>query len=139
MGPVEGSCGMSETERWQGKLLPIDTSDGLEETIKRICEDEGWKPCYDGETWLEVLQDDGYRKYFVQDGNIYAVKATELDDDIFQSTLNEDGTISFVVSYYNGGCSFNGAIKEALKNMQEELEDEKDKGMEEMAVSEEEG
>lgn len=40
------------------------------------------------------------------------------DDDIFNATQNLDGTIDFHVMYYNGGCSFNEAIEEAISNME---------------------
>ena len=42
---------------------------------------------------------------------------TELDeDDIFEIKKNEDGSFDYILSYYNGGCSFNEALDYAFKN-----------------------
>ena len=41
---------------------------------------------------------------------------TELDadDDIYQLTLNEDGTLSFVMRFYNGGTNLSECIEEEI-------------------------
>lgn len=40
------------------------------------------------------------------------------NDDYFLANKNEDGTILFNVSYYNGGCSFDEAIEQAIKDIE---------------------
>jgi len=42
-----------------------------------------------------------------------------IDDyqDIYNASKNEDGTIDFLLRYYNGGCSFDEALTTAIKNM----------------------
>lgn len=41
------------------------------------------------------------------------------DDDIFELTKNEDGTYSYLLRYYNGGCGFEEALETAYDNMKE--------------------
>ncbi len=90
---------MSETVHYKGKLTP---------TGKTLAEfDPNAVDIYDH-----------YYDAVEIDGMVYAVEKTDIDPDydIFNSTKNEDGTIDFEVKYYNGGCGFNEAIDEALKD-----------------------
>lgn len=89
---------MSETVHYKGKLTP---------TGKTLAE-------FDPEA------EDIYGYYYKAveiDGMVYTVEQEYIDPDeeILNSSRNEDGTIDFEVKYYNGGCSFNTAIEEALK------------------------
>lgn len=90
---------MSETVHYKGKLIPTG------KTLKE----------FDPET-SDIY--DHYLHAVEIDGMVYVVKKKDIDPDgdILRSTKNEDGTIDFEVRYYNGGCSFNEAIEEALKN-----------------------
>lgn len=56
-------------------------------------------------------------KLIIVGERIYEVIEEEDIDggDIFESSENTDGTISYLVSYYNGGCSHSEAVEEALK------------------------
>jgi hypothetical protein len=38
----------------------------------------------------------------------------DADDDIYQLTLNEDGTLSFTMRFYNGGTHLSECIEEEL-------------------------
>lgn len=89
---------MSETVYYKGKLIP---------TGKTLVEfDSNAEDIYDH--YLDAVEIDGM---------IYTVEKRYADpyEDIFNSTKNEDGTIDFEVKYYNGGCSFNEAIEQAIK------------------------
>ena len=50
-------------------------------------------------------------------GEVYSVDrdAVDQENDIYSSIKNDDGTISFEVKYYNGGCGFGEALETALK------------------------
>lgn len=90
---------MSETVHYRGKL----TSTG--KTLKQFNPDS----------------DDIYDHYYEAveiNGIVYTVEKEDYEpnEDIFTSTENKDGTINFEVKYYNGGCGFNEAIEEAIKN-----------------------
>ena len=47
------------------------------------------------------------------------ISEDDIDDyaDIFNASKNEDGTIDFLLRYYNGGCSFNEALTTAINKM----------------------
>ena len=51
------------------------------------------------------------------DGMVYLVKKDDIDpySDMFLSNKNENGTIDFYVKFYNGCCSFNEAINNAIE------------------------
>lgn len=40
-----------------------------------------------------------------------------IERDLYTTRKNKDGTISYEVMYYNGGCCFEEAIVNALDNM----------------------
>lgn len=115
---------MSETVHYTGKLqlvnkLPNET---LEEQCKRILVEHNYREldsyC---DSWREMLYEELYERYVVvNNNNIYEIveKNNKTDEyDIFNATQNLDGSIDYEVMYYNGGCSFNEAIEEALENM----------------------
>ncbi len=67
-------------------------------------------------------------RWHIYDNNIavlndkYAYVIVSEDDidgyaDIFNASKNEDGTIDFLLRYYNGGCSFNEALTTAINKM----------------------
>ena len=49
------------------------------------------------------------------------------DDDIFEANLNKDGSISYIVSYYNGGCCFEEALETAIEKLEGDKNDKKSK------------
>lgn len=115
---------MSETVFYTGTLTrvtqPKDAS--IEEQAKHILVTKGVteRDSYNA-TWLNQLMDDGYGEYVqLDDGFLYLVERQKKssDGDIFQAKKNEDGSISFTVKYYNGGCSFNEAIDYAMENLE---------------------
>lgn len=109
---------MSETETNTGKLKPIQLiGNQTNEDFARLFL-EGKKEDYN-ETYLDQLLEDGYREWVLYNGVLYQVdnERDAEEGDIFSATLNQDGTINFVLRYYNGSCSFNEAIEEALKRM----------------------
>lgn len=130
---------MSEMEYHTGVLRSLDMSKGLEETAKEICERKGWKPWSVDCSWVEALEDDGHGMYVVVNGIIYEVDDSDIDpyNDVFDAERLSDGTYRYTVKFYNGGCGFSEAVGTAMERL-EEQDDEQDKGMEEMAVSEEE-
>jgi hypothetical protein len=68
------------------------------------------------DSYQELLLDENYKDIIISDDVIYSVERQEVDadEDLFQASVNENGEVSFEVRYYNGGCSFNEAIEEAL-------------------------
>lgn len=116
---------MSETVYYTGKLTKVAcVSVGAEDQAREIMAVKGKteRDSYN-DTWLEQLLDDCYGEYVVIEGRIYAVERQkkDADDDIFLAEKNEDGSISFTVKYYNGGCSFNEAIVCAMENLADKI------------------
>lgn len=109
---------MSETETNTGKLIPVTLLNGEtnEQYAERIIngEKDSWS-----KTFLDQLLSDGYREYILHNDILYSVEVERDMDggDIFHAKKNEDGTINFILQYYNGGCSFTEAMDEALKSI----------------------
>jgi hypothetical protein len=115
---------MSEVESHVGTLVKIGFRKGMttEEKAKEVC--KKWfrktelEPCYTD--WTEYLQEEGYKEFVIVNGEIYHILSDrELsDEDIFYAEENKDGTISYTLRYYNGGCCFSSAVETALRQMQ---------------------
>ena len=72
------------------------------------------------DSWSEMLCDKLYQQYVIVGEEVYKVIEKNhrgIDEDIFEAYDNGDGTINYEVMYYDGGCSFDEAIEEALENM----------------------
>lgn len=52
-------------------------------------------------------------------GDFYVIIESKSPDykDILEASVNIDGTISYTLQFYNGGCSFGEALESALKNI----------------------
>jgi hypothetical protein len=90
--------------------------ESLEDQCKRLLENKELPPYFD--CYAEYLLDEHYQKYVIIDEIVYYVQKEDVDteSDIFKATKNPDGNFEFEVRYYNGGCGFEEAIEEALKN-----------------------
>jgi len=113
---------MSETVREKGKIKLVCDGDkeAIEKFAKGIVEksDVFDKDCYD--SYLEALMDNMYDKYVIIGNKIYEIleyEALGTDCDFFDAQRNADGTISFHVMFYNGGCCTSEAIEQALKKL----------------------
>lgn len=98
---------MSEQQIVIGTVTPVLAV----KNEKELCSILGVNELYE---WLDTHE--GYEFF---DDTLWIV-TTERDvrdiGDIFQGYENGDGSVDFVVSFYNGGCSLPEAIKEAYKN-----------------------
>lgn len=115
---------MSEVVNFKGRIKKINRipSETLEDQSERIVKDRRGKnfdlpQFYD--SYSEYLEIELSGIYYLDNKFIYEVEreAQFLDDDFFIAKDNKDDTIDFDVRYYNGGCSFNEAIKTAIDNM----------------------
>lgn len=109
---------MSQQEVRIGKIKLLEKleSETLEEQCKRILNNKK-ESYYDS---YEEAIGDCDEKYIVHNDNVYEVIEDQWcdGDDIFEAKRNNDKTISYVLSYYNGGCGFNEAIRESLDNLE---------------------
>lgn len=117
---------MSNMEAHIGKLRKVAT--GVVNSVAYIVQSKekltDWR---DNEVCLnpEITTEEGLvdfigdikrRKYYYHKGSLYELddKGLNADEDIFESTLEDDGTISYVVNFYNGGAGFEEVLEEIL-------------------------
>lgn len=107
---------MSETVHYKGTLIQVERleNETLEEQCKRLLNNAELPSWCD--SYQEMLMDEFYEKYIVHNGILYHVDKVDIDpdSDLFKASIGENGVINFEVRYYNGGCSFEEAIEEAL-------------------------
>lgn len=117
---------MSQTETHIGKLklVPKLENENLEEQCKRILNNKPLDKYYD--SYCEMFKASGlygYKSGYVisNKSEIYEVIEDFVfeGDDIFNANKNSDGTITYVTSFYNGGCGFSDALQECLNCMEE--------------------
>lgn len=114
---------MSEKETHIGMLekIPIENGMTVEEKAEEICKNRfgitELETYYDD--WIERLQDLNDEEFVICSDCIYhVISHKEISDvEIFNAERNLDGTISYVVTYYNGGCGFVEAIETALERL----------------------
>lgn len=116
---------MSEMVHYKGTLQKVISKDGekLEELCRRLLNDNGitrsesWNS-----SWEEVFRDEFYKEAVIVDGEVFMVEKESIDpdSDVYNAHKNRDGSIHFEVMYYDGGCSFDEAIKTALKSLESE-------------------
>jgi len=112
---------MSYTETHFGKLRKVETSLTIENWCKNQCILAGETELASYfETWEEQFRDTFSNKYFIINGQIWEaiehIKGEEGGDiDIMIS--NEDGTITFVMQFYNGGTCLSECIEDGLKRL----------------------
>ena len=109
---------MSETETNRGVLVPVKLINGESNEGYAFRILEGKKEEYN-KTYLDQLMDDCYKEYILHNGVLYRCEGKrDLDGgDIFEATKNPDGSINYLLQYYNGGCSFAEAMGYALDKL----------------------
>jgi len=106
---------MSEVEAHVGTLVPVDFGGDLDGWIQRELGRTELKS-YEL-SWLEALEEERYRRYHYSpsEGILYEVNSQKLDPSSFvQSSRGGDGSVSFIVGYYNGGASFGEVLDGVL-------------------------
>lgn len=115
---------MSEQVYKTGKIKLVE-KDGEElwQQCKRILEEEYNmefdESLYYPEDYITIFMEEIYYDYVLLNDNIYeVVELNGLEDkNIYELHDNKDGTMNFVLSYYNGGESFDEAMEEAYERM----------------------
>lgn len=109
------SC--QETRIGKIKLVKKLEHETLEDQCKRLIGSVELPEYYD--TYKEFFYDHfDDEQYVIYKNDIYEVMENKRTyDDIFIANRNEDGIVSYVTSYYNGGCGYYEAIEECLDNL----------------------
>lgn len=113
---------MSEVKLYKGKLKLVEKYplEDLEELCERVAGTHGYMDLTGHCEWSELIYDEFQFEYVVIGNDLYKIiENEELDEDVFATTVNVDGTISYIVQYYNGGCGFEEALQEAISNIKE--------------------
>lgn len=102
---------MSDYEGHRGKLTPTEL-DPL-----KLMDDAGFEP--DEDESLEYSFNECFYDgdYIMLNNIVYRIEDSEYDDtERMDANLQEDGTITYDVYFYNGGCGFTEALEEAINN-----------------------
>lgn len=116
---------MSEQVCKTGKLKLVERyEEELWQQCKRILEKEynmEFDDTYVPEDYINDFIDETYLDYVLLDDNIYKiVELNDLEyDNIYDLHNNKDGTMNFILRYYEGGESFEEAIEEAYERMKD--------------------
>lgn len=111
---------MSYTETHFGKLRKVELKEGqtVEEWCQEKCNENGKieLPSY-FKNWVEVLKyGPNSQKYFFNGDEIWEVfdHIESEDGDIYFMQKNEDGTMTFIMQFYNGGTCLSECIEDEL-------------------------
>lgn len=109
---------MSETVHYRGRMTEIKPrhSVDLNGVAREICDSRGLEKQSFHRDYVELLCDELYDEYITINQKLFSLEKVELDcdEEIMRAEQNLDGSISYEVRYYNGGCGFNEAVEEAL-------------------------
>ena len=110
---------MSDMAHYRGKLVLVNGEGTVEEKAKRILDEHNIEISSYNSDAVEELGDSFYKEYHVHGGELYKIEKEDVDDyeDVFYAHKNDDGTIGFVVKYYDGGCCLEEALEEAIKRL----------------------
>lgn len=112
---------MSEQVYKTGKIKLIESDyEKIWQHCKNILEEEynmKFNNTYQPEDYIDIFIGEIYQDYVLLDSGLYKViELNNLDDyNIYEIHDNKDGTMEFVLGYYNGGESFNEAMEEAYR------------------------
>lgn len=109
---------MSHTETHIGRAvrleMPEDKEVWAENTLKELKAERD--DYYDSA--FEQVTEDG-KHYLLIAGQLYAIENKELGEgeDINNAVVNPDGSISYVLQFYNGGCYFTEALEDLIETV----------------------
>lgn len=117
---------MNETVHYKGKLkkVEIQNESNLNDYCKGLCqqlnieENDYWKK-YSNGNYIELLTDNKDEYIFIK-GELYEILSKEyhdLEEEIANLSINDDGTYDYEVRYYNGGAGFNEMIEECFDRL----------------------
>lgn len=111
---------MSRTETHFGKLKKVSLNNqSIEDWCKAKLSEVGMIELLGYSSWQELFRDEFHNKYFFNKNCVWEViEHMETDDnDIYHLSENADGTLTFVMSFYNGGTCLSECIEEKLEEL----------------------
>jgi hypothetical protein len=125
---------MSYTEFHTGRLYPVSLTGTLEETCKAIAKrhnielDEDWE-----EDFRDKFSEYAYKhkrvteEYFIHGNRLYRVidhEESDSEEYFMKLSRNENGSLSFIGQFYNGGTCFSEMLEDALDELQPTYEEQ---------------
>lgn len=111
---------MSETVHYKGKAVKIDCEDNEEYSL-RILELKSKERLDYYDSALEQITQEYNEEYFFDSEKeiLYSIayESKDLDDEIINAEVKEDGSIDFELRYYNGGAGFEECLQEAFSKL----------------------
>lgn len=122
---------MSYTEKHIGRLVEVDferNGTTPKDFYKMLCEYHNYNSLtvkkyrdpYTYKSWEEMYWEELWDKdgLYRVDGKVYKlIENIEIEDDIFKFWKNDDGSISFVAEFYNGGTCLSEIIEEGIREV----------------------
>lgn len=111
---------MSEMETHIGKMRRIECTSQEEKATELMASEGKQRPSYCNNNLEWLLSE--YDTYISTPTGLWGIierKKLDGDDDINHLTENEDGTISFVSRFYNGGACLTEMLEQGIKKLNE--------------------
>lgn len=104
---------MSEIESVRGTLQLV-SGESLEKTCEIECKINGiTRATYSG-AFIDQISEDLSDKYIILNDQLYKFLKKEDITNISELHTNEDGTIDFIVQFYNGGAGLGEVLEWAM-------------------------
>lgn len=113
---------MSEQKQWKGVLIPYYEDLEVETACHTALNDCGIV-FNEGEytSAIDQVEEKLYDQFIVVKDSLYKIVKQDISyQDIFEGSSNRDGSIDFVVSFYNGGCSLGEALEYVIDKVKGE-------------------
>ena len=118
---------MSYTELHTGKLIKVDLGDlTLEEYCEKQCKENDKPLSSFNKDYTEQFRDSFYEKFIILNDELYEfLEHEEHEDENYFMKLypNQDGTISFIGQFYNGGTCLSEMLEDAFKDFKSDKSD----------------
>lgn len=123
---------MSYQETKIGKLIRVPYPDNAtnEDVMKQILEVKGITIDPEYGSITEQFREECYDDYAIINGSVFKIETLQEstdDPDIFYA-IETDYGFDYVLSYYNGGCSFTEALEHAIDKVSKR-EEKKDRAV----------
>jgi hypothetical protein len=111
-----------EHHRGIATKVQIPSNLSVEEYAKILLKDRNKEIADYYSSAIECLCDVYYGEFYyhVLSGNLYRLEDSEQDEDeedIVSASVNNDGTISYEIRFYNGGAGFDEVLEEAFDTL----------------------
>ncbi len=112
---------MSDYEGHYGKLRKVlsEPHESFEDLCLRILKTKiTHVDGYDPIDPIEYIKDELYENYIIVKNQLFEIIEDHTQDDLdyfIKLYPNEDGTITFITRFYNGGCGFNEVLEGGLE------------------------